>query len=72
MKLYNFFSVSKEVLALRQINYREPTPPNEELIVRSKVVKVKDNAEKVGSGKPSVHVDLSLHQVPEWCALAEL
>lgn len=46
-----------------QINYREPTPPNEDLIVRSKVVKVKDNVEKVGSGKPSVHVDLSLHQV---------
>ncbi|CAL8460796.1 g327 [Coccomyxa elongata] len=44
------------------VNYREPTPPNEDLIVRSKVVKVKDNAEKVGSGKPSVHVDLSLHQ----------
>ena len=40
--------------------------------MRSKVVKVKDNAEKVGSGKPSVHVDLSLHQVSNWCALADL
>jgi hypothetical protein len=44
------------------VQYKEPTPPNQDLVVRSRIVKVKDNAEKVGSGKPSVQVDLSLHQ----------
>lgn len=46
-----------------QVQYKEPTPPNQDLVLRSTIVKVKDNAEKVGSGKPSVQVDLSLHQV---------
>ena len=45
------------------MNYREPTPPEQDLVLRSTVVKVKDNAEKVGSGKPSVQVDISLYEV---------
>ena len=45
------------------MNYREPTPPEQDLVLRSTVVKVKDNAERVGSGKPSVQVDISLFEV---------
>ena len=45
--------------AAMQVNYREPTPPDAELVVRSSVVKIRDSAE-VGSGKPSVQVDLAL------------
>ena len=46
-----------------QVRYREATPPNEQLLVRSTVVSIKDNAEKVGGGKPSVQVDITLHKV---------
>ena len=47
-----------------QVRYREATPPNEELVVRSNIVSINDNAEKIGAGKPSVQVDITLHKVP--------
>ena len=46
-----------------QVKYREATPPNEQLVVRSNVVSIKDNTEQIGGGKPAVQVDLTLHQV---------
>ena len=46
-----------------QVKYREATPPNEQLVVRSNVVNIKDNAEQIGGGKPAVQVDITLHQV---------
>lgn len=45
------------------MNYKEPTPPGEELVVRSQIVKVKDTPGVVGSAKSLVQVDLSLHLV---------
>ena len=42
-----------------QVNYKEPTPPHADLVVRSSVVKIRDTAD-VGSGKTSVQVDLAL------------
>jgi hypothetical protein len=45
-----------------QVNYKEPTPPGQDLIVRSQVIKIKESA-NVGSGKAAVKVDLSLHMV---------
>ena len=45
--------------AARQVNYKEPTPPEADLVVRSAVVKIRDTAD-VGSGKTSVQVDLAL------------
>lgn len=53
----------KGIRACPQVNYREPTPPEQDLVLRSTVVKVKDYAEKIGSGKPSVQVDISLFEV---------
>ena len=44
------------------VAYKEPTPPNEPLIVRSKVVRVRESAH-AGSGKVAAHVDLTLHLV---------
>lgn len=49
--------------ASAQVKYREATPPNEQLVVRSNVVNIKENTEKPGSGKPSVQVDITLHKV---------
>ena len=46
-----------------QVRYREATPPNEQLVVRSSVVSIKENNEKIGGGKPSVQVDITLHKV---------
>ena len=46
-----------------QVRYREATPPNEQLVVRSSVVSIKENTEKIGGGKPSVQVDITLHKV---------
>lgn len=42
------------------ITYEEPTPPNEELIVRSRILEVKES-DSVGS-KATVHVELELLQ----------
>jgi hypothetical protein len=42
-----------------QVNYKEPTPPDANLVVRSAVVKIRDTAD-IGSGKTSVQVDLAL------------
>lgn len=42
------------------VNYKEATPPNQSLVVRSQVVKIKDSA-NVGGGKATVQVDMSLH-----------
>lgn len=42
------------------VNYREPTPPGTPLTVRSHVVRIKESSSP-GSGKASVHVDLTLH-----------
>ena len=46
-----------------QVKYREATPPNEQLVVRSNVVNIKANAEQIGGGKPAVQVNITLHQV---------
>jgi len=43
-----------------QVTFLEPTPPDEQLIVRSEIVSVKESGE-VGA-KATVQVDLSLHQ----------
>ena len=43
------------------VTYEEPTPPEEPLIVRSQIVKVRESGD-VG-GKATVQVDLTLHQV---------
>jgi hypothetical protein len=45
-----------------QVNYKEPTPPDEQLVVRSQIVKIKESA-LVGGAKATVQVDLSLHQM---------
>lgn len=42
------------------VNYKEPTPPDTELIVRSNVVSVKESPHP-GMGKASVEVDVSLY-----------
>ena len=42
------------------VNYREPTPPGVPLTVRSSVVRVRESSSP-GSGKASVHIDLTLH-----------
>ncbi|CAK0745314.1 hypothetical protein CVIRNUC_001611 [Coccomyxa viridis] len=47
------------------VKYREATPPNEQLVVRSNVVNIKDNAEQIGGGKPAVQVNITLHQAEE-------
>ncbi|CAL5219195.1 g984 [Coccomyxa viridis] len=47
------------------VRYREATPPNEQLVVRSSVVSIKENTEKIGGGKPSVQVDITLHKADE-------
>ena len=46
------------VVAEMLINYQEPTPPEEELTLRTTVIDINDSG-KVGS-KATVHVDLSL------------
>lgn len=45
------------------MRYKEATPPDEQLVVRSTVISIKDNTEKIGGGKPSVQVDITLHKV---------
>ena len=46
------------------MTFKEPTPPDQLLIVRSQVVKIKEST-TVGSGKATVQVDLSLHMVQD-------
>jgi acyl-coenzyme A thioesterase PaaI-like protein len=43
------------------VTYQEPTPPNENLIVRSQIMKVKDSSEL--GAKATVQVDMTLHQL---------
>lgn len=46
------------------VTFKEPTPPDQPLVVRSQVVKIKEST-TVGSGKATVQVDLSLHMVQD-------
>jgi acyl-coenzyme A thioesterase PaaI-like protein len=43
------------------VTYVEPTPPGEDLVVRSQVVSVKDSGEL--GARPAIQVDMSLHQL---------
>lgn len=45
------------------VNFKEPTPPGQPLVVRSQVAKLKGGAEVPGSGKATVQVDMTLHQL---------
>ena len=67
VSLYTHFELEFQVmllflLCLVQVSYREPTPPDVELIVRSQVVKVKESTHP-GLGKSSVEVDVVVMQV---------
>lgn len=42
-----------------QVNFKEPTPPDQPLILRSTIVKIKDAP--AAGGRASVQVDLTLH-----------
>lgn len=44
-----------------QVDFLEPTPPGEDLVVRSSVARVRES-EQVGGGKATVEVSLTLHQ----------
>lgn len=44
------------------VTYKEPTPPNTDLVVRSQVVEVKENTHP-GLGKATVEVDVSVYQL---------
>lgn len=54
-------SVSPAAAAPLQVTFKEPTPPDEPLVVRSQITRVKDTGE-VGS-KATVQVDTSLYQL---------
>ena len=43
------------------MEFLEPTPPGQELVVRSSVTRVRES-EQVGGGKATVEVSLTLHQ----------
>ena len=46
-------------LTFLQVNFKEPTPPDQPLILRSTIVKIKDAP--ITGGRASVQVDLTLH-----------
>ena len=46
---------------MTQVEFLEPTPPAQDLVVRSSVTRVRES-EQVGSGKATVEVSLTLHQ----------
>lgn len=47
------------VLTCIQVSYKEPTPPDTELVVRSHVVAVREN-QAPGLGKAAVEVDVAI------------
>lgn len=47
------------LFAVLQVSYKEPTPPDTELIVRSHVVAVREN-QNPGLGKAAVEVDVAI------------
>ena len=49
------------------MEFLEPTPPEQELVVRSSVTRVRES-EQVGGGKATVEVSLTLHQARAPCA----
>ena len=44
---------------VHQVNFKEPTPPDQPLVLRSHIVKIKDAP--AAGGRASVQVDLTLH-----------
>ena len=48
------------------MEFLEPTPPEQELVVRSSVTRVRES-EQVGGGKATVEVSLTLHQARARC-----
>lgn len=51
--------ISTTLLAAAQVSYKEPSPPDTELIVRSHVVAVREN-QNPGLGKAAVEVDVAV------------
>ncbi|GFH15899.1 uncharacterized protein HaLaN_12222, partial [Haematococcus lacustris] len=49
------------IWSIAMITYREPTPPGVELLVRSKVLAIKESNQP-GMGKASVEVEVSLYE----------
>jgi hypothetical protein len=47
------------------VSYREPTPPDTDLVLRSQVVNVRESTHP-GLGKASVEVDVVVLQVRGW------
>jgi hypothetical protein len=54
--------LTQAALCIHQVTYKEPTPPDEELLVRSNIISVKDNAHP-GLGKSTVEVDVHIFQL---------
>lgn len=59
--------VQSPLPAMLQVQYLEPTPPDQDLVITSEVSKISEADENSGR-KDSVEVAMALSQVPPACA----